>query len=233
MIVTLSRQIGSHGDEIAGRVAAELGLLLADREFIRGEAAAAGVAPDVLNRLMYEEQRSLAAEVLDSLRGASQPIRGCIPTAPNPLGAVFAPVLQLASVNLEEGAQAIAAIISAVADRDCVLFLGQGSQVLLRDRGAALHVKIVAPFEVRVARVAERERLSKRAAAQRVRANDSARRDYLARYHGANWLDPLLYHLVINTGLCSVADSVALIISAAQRRQRDAAAISVACAQSG
>ncbi len=219
MLITLSRQLGSLGDEIAGRVAVALDLLLVDREFIRLEALRAGITPDILDRLMYEEQRSLAAEVVESLSSASRQVGGTRAAAPgsNPLSNVFAPIMQLPSVGLEEGARAIAAIIVAVAARDRALFLGQGSQILLRDRPLTLHVQVVAPLELRVARVAEREHLSRPAALRRVRLSDAARGDYLARYHAANWLDPLLYHLVINTGLCSVADSVAVIVEAARR----------------
>ncbi len=219
MRITLSRQLGSLGDEIAGRVVAALDLLLVDREFIRLEALRAGIAPTILDRLMYEEQRSLAAEVVESLSSASRQVGGARGTAPasNPLSNVFVPMMNLPSVDLEEGARAIAAIITAVAARDHVLFLGQGSQILLRNWPATLHVQIVAPLEVRVARVAERDHLNRAAALRRVRLNDMARADYLARYHGANWLDPLLYHLVINTGLCPVADSVAVIVEAARR----------------
>lgn len=221
MLITLSRQLGSLGDEIAGRVAAALDLALADREFIRRAALAAGATPESLDRLMYEEQRSLAAEVIESLSSSSRQV-GAGSAPANAFSAVFAPMLRPVSVSLEETAQSIAAIIRAVAARDQVLFLGQGSQIVLRDQRAALHVQVVAPLELRVARVAERERLTRPAALRRVRSSDAARADYLARYYGANWLDPLLYHLVINTGLCSTADSVALIVEAARRLARQA-----------
>jgi cytidylate kinase len=58
------------------------------------------------------------------------------------------------------------------------------------------------------------ERLGKRAAENRVKADDRARADYLRRYHGVNWLDPTLYHLVVNTGCLSVEAAVELIIMA-------------------
>jgi len=45
MIITLSRQLGSGGDMVAARVAAALGLLLLDREYIRSAATAENVRP--------------------------------------------------------------------------------------------------------------------------------------------------------------------------------------------
>jgi hypothetical protein len=217
MIITLSRQMGSFGDEIGRRVAAELHLRLVEREFIRGQALAAGIAADLLDRLLDEEQHNLAVEVLESLSDAPRLATAGGTAAPNPLGTVFAPILQLSSVNLEEAARQIGAIIRATAEGNDILFLEQGTQVVLRDRPATLHVQVVAPFDLRVARVAQRQHLSMVSARRQVRACDHARADYLARYHGVNWLDPLLYHLIINTGRWSVEDAVALIVAAARR----------------
>jgi hypothetical protein len=66
-LITISRQLGSGGDAIAAEVASHLGLRLVDRETVHALALAAGVPEDLLVRLMYEGQRSLAAEILDSL----------------------------------------------------------------------------------------------------------------------------------------------------------------------
>ncbi len=221
MIITLSRQMGSLGDDIAARVAAELGLALADRELIREAALAAGVSADLLQRLMYEEPRSLAAEVIEGLGSVSTRFPSGGISASNPLGAIFAPPLQPVSVGLEEGARAVGQVIRNVADRGNVLILGQGGQIFLRGRPATLHVQLVAPLEQRVARVAKRDAISDVAARHRVRASDSGRADYLARYHGANWLDPVLYHVVINTGMVSVEDAVSTIACLARLVERE------------
>ena len=49
MIVTISRQMGSGGDEIAAAVAARLDLQIVDRELVHAAALAAGVPADLLN----------------------------------------------------------------------------------------------------------------------------------------------------------------------------------------
>jgi cytidylate kinase len=56
--------------------------------------------------------------------------------------------------------------------------------------------------------------VSLRTGRQRVKTSDRARDDYLARFYNANWLDPLLYHIVINTGQTPVDVAVALIVEA-------------------
>jgi hypothetical protein len=216
MIVTISRQLGSQGDLIAARVAGALGLLLVDRDYTGRAALAAGMPAVLLQKLMYEGQLSLAGQIMDSLGGTQPDLSNRPASTPGPLEGIFTPMLTPSSISLEEGAQAIGRVITNLARGRDVLVLGQGGQMWLRERRDACHVQVVAPYDLRVERVAADQKLSKAAARSRVRTGDQARAEYLARYHGVNWLDPLLYHLVINTGLTPVDAAVALIVHAAQ-----------------
>lgn len=218
MIITMSRQMGSGGDEIAAEVAARLGLQLVDREVVHAASLAAGVPADLLKRLMYEGQRSLAAEVMDSLSTPPAPGAGRAGSTANasPLLGVFAPMLLPASVTPEDAARAVGHVIHELASRDNILLLGQGGQMWLAGRPGVCHVQVVAPLADRVRRIVQRDKASPAAARRRIRISDHARADYLARYHDVNWLDPLIYHLVINTGLISQEAAVALIVQAAR-----------------
>jgi hypothetical protein len=197
-----------------------MGLRLVDREYIHRAALAAGVPETVLQQLMYDVERSLAAEILNSLRGLPSELASGSSPLPNPLGGIFAPMLPPASISLEEGVRTLGLVIKDIASQGNVLILGQGSQMWLRDYRGTCHVQVVAPFNIRVERVAKREKLTQADARKRVRASDRARADYLARYHGVNWLDPLLYHVVINTGETPLELAVSLIASVAQALAR-------------
>lgn len=215
MIITLSRQLGSRGDEIAARVAAALGLRLIDREHVHQAALAAGVPEELLRKLMYEGQRSMAADLLDSLSGSGL-LRDAPAQAPTPLLGIFAPMLAPTTLSLEEAAASVGLVIKDIASRGNLLLLGQGGQALLRGYEGACHIQIVAPLELRIARIAEVEHITLAAARRKVRANDTARAEYVARFYGVNWDDPLLYHLVINTGQTPPDVAVSLIVHAAQ-----------------
>lgn len=214
-LVTVSRQLGSGGDAIAAEVAAHLGLRLVDRETVHAAALAAGVPDDLLARLMYEGQRSLAAEILDSLASPMSPAAARSAQA-SPLLGAFAPVLPASAVSIEDAARAVGRVIQDLARQDNVLILGQGGQMWLAGWPGACHVQIVAPMTERVRRLVQRDRGSPSAARRRLRASDQARADYLARYHNVNWLDPLLYHLIINTGQMPLESAVALVEQAAR-----------------
>jgi CMP/dCMP kinase len=215
MIITISRQLGSQGDEIATRIVAGLDLEFVDRVYVRGAAREAGIAEALLQRLLYEGQPSVAADILNSL-GAPRTQKEVSAQSVSPLLNVFAPMLPPTAMTLEEAAHTIGDVIRQVAARDNVLVLGQAGQVLLKDHLRACHVQLIAPLDVRVERVARRDRVSAAVARRRVRASDDARATFLARYYGVRWQDPLLYHLVINTGLTSVEDAVSLITHAAR-----------------
>lgn len=216
MIVTISRQLGSQGDLIAARVAAALGLLLVDREVTCKAALAAGMPAALLQKLMYEGQHSLAGQIMDSLGSTPpDPNERSVPS-PGPLEGIFTPMLTPSGISLEDGVKTIGRIITDLASRGDVLVLGQGGQSWLRGRKNACHVQIIAPYDLRIERVAARENVSRATARRRVRTTDQARAEYLARYHGVNWLDPLLYDYVINTGRRPADAAVALIIHAAE-----------------
>ena len=152
MIITLSRQLGSEGDVIAARVAAALGVTLVDRAHVSEAAVAAGVPEPLLQKLMYEGQRSLAAEIMDSLGGRSGESQRAPTHAPSPLLGIFAPMLPPMAVSQEEAAQSVGLVIKDIASRGNVLILGQGAQVLLHGYAGACHVQVLAPLELRVAR---------------------------------------------------------------------------------
>ena len=214
MIVTVSRQLGSDGEAIARSVAAKLGLIVIDRETIRAAALQAGIPADLLQRLMYVGQRKVADDIIQPMSNVTPDV--AVTAAINPLLGVYAPAVSVDTISLQEAAKAVGRIIKNIAARDNVLIIGQGGQALLSAEPGACHVLFVAPLELRIANVAQWHKLSLREARRRVRGTDESRADFLARYYNVRWLDPLLYHLVINTGLTAVEDAEALVIRAVE-----------------
>jgi len=103
-------------------------------------------------------------------------------------------------------------IIRELADAGGVVIVGRGGQVVLRERPDVLHVRVVAPFEMRVARVRQKRDVSEESACACLEASDRARARFLRRSHGVRVDDPALYHLTINTGLLDLSQAVNLIV---------------------
>jgi cytidylate kinase len=230
-VITLSRQLGSHGEEIAAGVAQALNLRLIDAATINQAAQRAGVPRIALAELEHEGERSLANQVLKALR--TMPDLRSIPPFPEPplgtpteyqrfstmtipFAGLFSPTVPPISASLEGYVRMVGLVIRGLAREGNVLILGRGGQVLLKNHPGALHIQTVAPRIHRVEVIMARLGLSKRDAQNRIRASDRARFDYLRRYHNADWLDSTLYDFVVNTGRMTLATAVDLIIAAQQ-----------------
>jgi cytidylate kinase len=70
-------------------------------------------------------------------------------------------------------------------------------------------------METRQKTVREAQGLSQDAARQYLEERDKSAREYLARFFNAQWDDPYLYHLTINTGACEIEQAAQLIIAGA------------------
>lgn len=99
-----------------------------------------------------------------------------------------------------------------------VIIYGRGGQDLLEGVHSVLRVRIVAPFEDRVERWAEREWLDPDRARVLVRKNDQQRAGFIKYYFNRDWDDPLGYDLLINTQRLSEEGAVRLICDGVKDR---------------
>ena len=113
--------------------------------------------------------------------------------------------------------QQSAETILRLASLGSVILIGRGANLVTARLPNMLHIRLVAPLEQRVVRMQELRSLGRKAALQLVRREDRGRARFLKRYFHANIDDPLLYHLVINTGLISCEETVEIIVDAIRR----------------
>ena len=91
------------------------------------------------------------------------------------------------------------------------MIYGRGGQDLLKDIGSVLRTRIIAPFEDRVERWAEREWLDPDRARYLVRKSDQQRAGFIKYYFDRNWEDSVHYDLIINTQRLSEETAVKII----------------------
>lgn len=218
-IITCSRQLGAGGSEIAAGVAKALALRIVDREAIDQAALNAGVPEVALHELGYEGRRSLMQRMLDALKTSpaipsvmEMQRRESAASLPMPPRGILTPAMPLLSAAMEDYVRVVGQVILDMAKEGNVLVIGRASQMVLRRNPEALHVQVVAPLPRRVEKLMRIEGLTQRESTRRVLASDHARAEYLSRYYGVNWLDPQLYHLVINAGRVSIATAIQLVV---------------------
>ncbi|HEX6551548.1 MAG TPA: cytidylate kinase-like family protein, partial [Ktedonobacteraceae bacterium] len=92
-----------------------------------------------------------------------------------------------------------------------VVIVGRGAQAHLAGRRDVLHVRIVTPLELRIDYVMSREGLNRAEAQGRILKKDQERKRYLETFYQRSPGDPLLYDIVLNTGVLDLDGAVDVI----------------------
>jgi hypothetical protein len=214
--ITLSREMGSEGEAIAGEVAAALRLRVVGSEIIH-QALAAGVPASVAME-SDEGRLGFVQRVLDWLR--REPAAS-LPAANTLGGAQMTDAYISGDVSPIGGdyyLSILESIIFDLAKTEDVLLIGRAGQMVLRGKADTLHVRIHASRADRVKVIAERFNLPEDEAQRKVAASDEGRAAYLHRHYKADINDIRLYDLTINTGRLSPQVAVNLIVEAAKAK---------------
>ena len=201
-VITISRELGSEGDQIANLLCEQLGYCRVDKEMLSQIAQDAGV--DVKAVLAKEQASSRRARLISSDMTS---LHRKQPSAFERKGALddqtYARVLR---ETMERYAQEGNAVI-----------VGRGGQMVLRDWPTALHVHLFAPLEVRVRRLIARLDIGEPEAKRQIDRSDEQKRQTIRHMHrNANWKSLRYYDLAINTGSLSPAIAAKFILEAAQ-----------------
>jgi cytidylate kinase len=95
-----------------------------------------------------------------------------------------------------------------------VILVGRGAHLVTARLPHVFHLRVIAPFEVRVKHVMEKNHLKALEAAKFVRQGDLAKARYLQRNFGAGGRDPLHFHLTVNTGRINFLQAAEIVADA-------------------
>lgn len=219
--IAISSQLGALGEEVAYRVAADLGWRYCSSQVVKDAAA---MDPDVhvedVERATHH--RSLFERILErmAVSGPISPIDGGIMANPD-----LIPTVPFIVAESEVRAMVEEAMGDLV-DAGNVVIVGHGAAVALTERPGVLRILVEAPVETRIARVAN-ESVSFSDAESMVRDSDDERRSYFRDVFDVDWLDATRYDLTMNTASMTPQVAAASIASVVRRldseRQLDAA----------
>jgi cytidylate kinase len=218
-VITISRQYGSGGNEIAGRVAEMLGYRIFNKRMIARMASEVGLSDDEIVDFSPEDHK--VHSLLERLFGGRRsPAVAQIRTWTEDTRGVQTE--QTRELDEDEATALIRYALETAYERGNVVIVGRGGQAILMEMSGVLHVRIEAPLDARVEHLQDREGISVAAAQEMGTKRDKAAADYLKRFHGIDWSDPLLYHLVINTGKWDIEAAAHLIVNAVGHLAPDA-----------
>lgn len=206
--ITISRQYGSGGGEVAARLAQRLQWQLIDHEIVAQVARELGM-PEEEAEVHDERTESFISRVLGSMQLASPELLANAPIVP------LSPGTQEQIYH-----EALCRVVETAANTGNAVIVGRAGQVILAKRRDILHVRIVAPFEQRVRYVMQREGLDEANARARIQQKDRDRTRYLQAQYHRDVNDPVLYDLVLNSGVIDLASLVDLIALALERKAR-------------
>lgn len=202
--ITISRQYGSGGGEVAAHLAHRLDWQLIDHEIVAQVAHSLGITEE--EAVVHDERvEGFITRALNALQAAALVVPASV-----------APLQQAEAVYND----ALRKVVETAADTGHVVIVGRSGQAFLAGRRDVLHVRIVAPLQQRIIYVSRREGLDEAAAESRISSKDRDRARYLQARFGRNVDDPLLYDLIINTAVLDLDSAVDLITLALERKAR-------------
>src|SRR5947209_7554007 len=139
-IITISRQYGSRGDEIAARVCELLGYRYFDKTLMAEMASELGLSSEEI--VDFSEAEHRVEGFLERL------FRGPRSTSRNRTRKEDAPKVKTLD---EAGSIALVrAAVTAAYHVGNIVIVGRGSQVILKDRPGMLSIRVEAPLDTRI-----------------------------------------------------------------------------------
>lgn len=187
----ISREKGAGGSALASLAGKRLGWQVFNSELVDAIAEKAQVRRELIESL-DERDRETIQDVVGQLLN------------PQPIG--------------KSGYLAhLREILLALGHQGDVVIVGRGAEYILPSQ-FGLRVRMVAPVEVRVQRIASRGNLSLKAARVEVEQSDRERARLARRQYGQTAADPLNHDITINTTEMTVEAAAEVVVIALQRK---------------
>lgn len=203
--VTIEREFGCGGSEIAAKLAELLGWKLWDHELIQEIARLTNSTPQAVEKREWKNDPAVYRVFNSFLRGAFE---GSLPPTDR---LKMLDASRIAAVSEQAVNQALSA-------GPCVI-VGRGSQYFLRDRADVFHAFLYASRTAKIDRVINAGTPQAKAIAD-VDTIDRDRAAFVKRYFKLNWPERHLYDVMFNTerGDSFVAEMLAQCVQQATRR---------------
>ena len=185
--ITISRDPGSGGTEVARRLAGDLGMDLVGSKIIQQVAERADISEKVIASLDEKEVR-LRDSWLDSL------FRTC-------------------HIWPDEYVRYLTKVVGTIGKQGNAIIIGRGGQFILPPE-ETFRVRLIAPREVRIRKVMEDSASDLESAERYVYKTEADRNAFLRKHFHADWTDSGYYDLIVNTGSLGIEGAVAVVKAA-------------------
>lgn len=186
-VITISREPGSGGSEIARRLAQELKMDLVGAQIIQKIAESADISAKLIESL-DEKQITRRDDWLSSL-------------------------IETRHLWVDDYLRHLTKVIGTFGKQGNFVIVGRGAQYILPPEDT-FRLRFIAAMEVKIQNVMRDFGSSREDAEKYIIKTDSDRRAYLRKYFNADVANPSDYDMVINTGKLGIDGSVEAVMAA-------------------
>mgnify|MGYP002793217417 CR=1 FL=1 len=190
-IITIARQFGSGGHEIAQRLSEQLGIPLYDRNLVEMAAEKMGHSPVSVEKV----DESALSSFLASYQ---------IPKEPNSVTGY--------GLSLNDSTYVTQTIIiEALAQKGPCIIVGRCGNYVLRSYPDLIDVFICASMEERVRRIMERYNFSEKDAVNAIKSTDRRRKNYYENYTKEKWGSIDSHQMLLNVSKLGIEHTIETI----------------------
>lgn len=190
-VITISRQFGSGGREIASKLAQKLGIPFYDNELIKRAAKESGFAESVFENAEKKATNSLLYSIAMGMSSYGSQDLG------------------FSNLSLDDRVYlAQANAIRKVAEEGPCVIIANCADYVLKDMENAIHIFIHAAMPFRIDRAVNIEGVDPNRAEETINKNDKRRANYYNYHSGEKWGVATNYHLAIDSSYLGIDHAV-------------------------
>jgi cytidylate kinase len=204
-VITISREVGSGGRTIGRKLAEKLGVRFSDKELIDELQKKLNLTVSSIEELKGKKKRWLD-DFIQMV--APVPMSGMLVDGDSDYISEYN-----LSLSVNDVFEAEREILNGIADEGSCVIAGRSGFFVLKGRPNKVDILITASRDKRIARIMEKQNLSRQKAEEVIDSVDKARDNYVQRYTGQSRYDARNYHIVLNMDYITEDQAVAMILS--------------------
>lgn len=204
-VITISREVGSGGRTIGRKLAEKLGVRFSDKELVDELQKKLNLTVDSIEEFKGKKKRWLD-DFIQMV--APVPMSGMLVDGDSDYISEYN-----LSLTVNDVFEAEREILNGIADEGSCVIAGRSGFFVLKGRPNKVDILITASRDKRIARIMDKQNLSRQKAEEVIDSVDKARDNYVLRYTGQSRYDARNYHIVLNMDYITEDQAVAMILS--------------------
>lgn len=200
-VISIGRQLGSGGKEIAEKLGKKLQIPTYDKKLLEIAAKESGLDTTVFEKADESESNTFFGSVFSIHGSLSNFLPGGGSCMEND---------QLFQIQSEA--------IRLLAQKESCIIIGRCAEYVLRDHPNMISIFITADSNDRIKRIAEKELIDENSAKEKMEKGDKKRRSYHDYYATAHWGEAQSYDLCINSSRLGIDSTVDFIYNFAKSK---------------